>query len=121
MDERSEKLKLIILQQYPSVRMFAQKVGIPHGTLVSALNNGIDGMAWGRLNQICKCLQIDPVSLEPLYQNTDEISENEKRLLAYYHLLNDTGRAEAEEYLRDISMIAMYGCTEYSQEKVTNR
>ena len=26
--------------------MFAQEIGIPHGTLVSALNNGIDGMAW---------------------------------------------------------------------------
>ncbi len=47
MDERSQKLKEIILQKYPSIRAFAREAEIPHGTLVSALNHGIDGIAWG--------------------------------------------------------------------------
>ena len=57
MDERSEKLKSIILQQYPSVRMFAQ----------------------------------------------------EKRILAYYNLLNDNGRRKVEDYLKDMGQIPAYG------------
>lgn len=108
MQTRADKLKEIILQQYPSVRMFAQEVGIPHGTLVSALNNGIDGMAWGRLDAICRKLQIDPVNLEPICENSDTNTAGEKRLLAYYDLLNAEGKAKAEAYLKDISMIPMY-------------
>ena len=107
MDSRSEKLKEIILQQYPSIRMFAGEVGIPHGTLVSAINNGIDGMAWGRLNLICEKLQINPVDLEPVCTD-DKHGRDEKRLLAYYKQLNQEGREKAEAYLEDISMIPAY-------------
>lgn len=108
MSERSDKLKEIILQQYTSVRAFAQEVGIPHGTLVSALNNGIDGMAWGRLNLICEKLQINPVNLEPIGMNLDAKTQEQKRLLAYYELLNEEGKRKAESYLKDISMIPAY-------------
>ncbi len=45
MDEQPNKLKEIILRRYPSIRVFAREAEIPHGTLVSALNHGIDGMA----------------------------------------------------------------------------
>ncbi|MBE5885001.1 MAG: transcriptional regulator [Lachnospiraceae bacterium] len=108
MQERSDKLKDIILQRYPSVRMFAQEVGIPHGTLVSALNNGIDGMAWGRLNAVCEKLQIDPVSLEPVRPERGKNTAEEKRLLAYYELLNTEGKSKVDAYLKDISMIPAY-------------
>lgn len=108
MQERSEQLKEIILQQYSSIRMFAQEVGIPHGTLVSALNNGIDGMAWGRLNAICQKLKIDPVNLEPICMDAGANTAEEKRLLAYYDLLNAEGKAKVEAYLKDISMISAY-------------
>ena len=108
MQTRSDKLKEIILQQYPSIRMFAQEVGIPHGTLVSALNNGIDGMAWGRLNAVCEKLQIDPVSLEPIRPGKGKNTVGEKRLLAYYELLNAEGKAKVEAYLKDISIIPAY-------------
>lgn len=109
MDARSERLREIILQQYPSVRMFAQEVGIAHGTLVSALRNGIDGMAWVKLNQICRYLKVDPVTLEPLHQSEGSMTEQEKRILAYYNLLNDSGRNKVEEYLKDIGQIPAYG------------
>lgn len=64
MDNKTEKLKNIILSQHKSIRAFAKIAGVPHGTLVSALNKGIDGMAWGTVNHICECLNIDPVTLE---------------------------------------------------------
>ena len=111
MDLRSEKLKEIILRHYPSIRAFAREVDIPHGTLVSALNHGIDGMAWSKLNQICKYLQIDAENLEPLPESLkgEQMDDHAKRLLAYYQQLNDTGRAKVEEYVKDISRIERYG------------
>ena len=108
MYNRSEKLKEIILQQYPSLRTFAKEVGIPHGTLVSALNNGIDGMAWSRFSAICDKLQINPATLEPIRNDKGSITEKEKRLLAYYDLLNTEGKEKVETYLKDISMIPAY-------------
>lgn len=108
MDERSQKLKEIILQKYPSVRAFAREAEIPHGTLVSALNHGIDGMAWGKLDHICRFLDIDAIDLEPIRHEEDAASEAERRLLAYYNRLNDLGRAKVEEYVKDISRIAAY-------------
>lgn len=66
MDSKSEKIKSEILKKYPSVRAFARETGIPNGTIVSALNNGIDGMAWAKVNQICFYLGLDGTTLEPL-------------------------------------------------------
>jgi len=109
MDARSERLRTIILQQYPSVRMFAQESGIAHGTLVSALRNGIDGMAWAKLNHICRILQIDPVDLEPIRRSDEGMTVQEKRILAYYNLLNDSGREKVEAYMKDIGQIPAYG------------
>lgn len=72
MEEKTEILKKIILSQYKSIRSFAKEAGIPHGTLVSALNKGIDGMAWGTVNHICECLNIDPVTFEcRVYEKTN--------------------------------------------------
>lgn len=108
MDERSNKLKEIILGRYPSIRAFAREARIPHGTLVSALNHGIDGMAWGKLDYICRFLDIDAASLEPVIRVESATGEMEKRLLAYYNRLNALGRAKVEEYVKDISRIAAY-------------
>lgn len=108
MDERSKKLKEIILQKYPSIRAFAREAEIPHGTLVSALSHGIDGMAWGKLDYICRFLDIDATDLEPVRHEENTAGEMEKRMLAYYNRLNDLGRTKVEEYVKDISRIAAY-------------
>ena len=59
MDSKSEKLKNIIKSQYPSIRSFADAVGIPYTTLVTALKNGIGGMAVEKVILICEKLNID--------------------------------------------------------------
>lgn len=48
----SEKFKNAILHHSESIRAFAREVDIPHGTLVSALNNGIERMAWSKMKKI---------------------------------------------------------------------
>ena len=44
---KAEILKKEILQQYRSVRQFAMEMNIPYSTLVTALERGIEGMAYG--------------------------------------------------------------------------
>ena len=44
---KAEILKAEILKQYKSVRQFAIDMEIPYSTLVTALDRGIEGMAYG--------------------------------------------------------------------------
>lgn len=104
----SEKLKNAILHHSESIRAFAREVDIPHGTLVSALNNGIEGMAWRKMKKICDVLQLDPMTLDPVLAERDEAMENEKRLLAYYSRLNDKGKGKVDEYVKDMCEIGEY-------------
>lgn len=48
---KAQILKKEILSQYRSVRQFAMDMQIPYSTLVTALERGIDGMAYVKLNQ----------------------------------------------------------------------
>lgn len=104
----SEKLKSVILHHSESIRAFAREADIPHGTLVSALNNGIEGMAWSKMKKICDVLKLNPMTLEPILTEYDENVENEKRLLAYYSRLNDRGKEKVEEYVKDMCEIGEY-------------
>ena len=50
---KAEILKAEILKQYKSVRQFALEMGIPYSTLVTALDRGIEGMAYGTVIRMC--------------------------------------------------------------------
>ena len=50
---KAKLLKKEILSQYKSVRQFAMEMSIPYSTLVTALDRGIDGMAYGTVIRIC--------------------------------------------------------------------
>lgn len=76
MDRKTELIRDEILKQYPSIRAFARESGIPNGTIISALNNGIDGMAFAKVVKMCECLGIDPVSFER--KQTDYSSDVQK-------------------------------------------
>ena len=99
--DKTLKLKNAILKDYPSIREFARQSGIPHGTIASALNKGIEGMAWSRVVIICDLLNIDYVTFEP--RIPDNIPEQEKRLLAYYSRLSDVKKNKVIQYIEDIS------------------
>lgn len=98
--EKTSKLKKIILEKYPSIREFARQSGIPHGTIVSALNNGVEGMAWSKVITICDCLEIDYVTFEPIVPSS--LDESQKRLLAYFGLLDERKKNKVIEYIMDI-------------------
>lgn len=96
----TNKIKQRIDEQYPSVREFARQSGIPHGTIVSALNKGIEGMAWSKVVQMCACLNIDCVTFEPIVPV--DLDERHRRLLAYYEMLAPKKQAKVMEYIQDI-------------------
>ena len=101
--DKTSHLKDIILKKYPSVRAFANAAGIPYGTIVSALNNGIEGMSYGKVKVICDCLNIDCGTFEPIVTGRESMTGEEKRLLSYFARLDEVKRNKVLEYINDIS------------------
>ena len=63
---KAEILKKEILRQYRSVRQFAMEMNIPYSTLVTALERGIEGMAYGTVIKMCDKLSLNPVDFSSL-------------------------------------------------------
>lgn len=102
MDSKSEKLKNIIKSQYPSIRSFADAVGIPYTTLVTALKNGIGGMAVEKVILICEKLNIDIQTFDSIStKDTDSfpILPVEKELIKKYRVLDERGKKSVYETL----------------------
>lgn len=98
MDEKSLKLRCIIKSQYKSIRAFADAVGIPNTTLVTALNNGIGGMAVEKVIQICDKLGIDVKTFEPC-DSVSDFSFEEKDIIKKYRLLDEGGKGRIKNQL----------------------
>lgn len=100
---KAEILKAEILQQYKSVRQFAIEMSIPYSTLVTALDRGIEGMAYGTVMRLCERLSLNPVDFTPLEKGSDlgeRIVEN--RVMQQYTRLNKMGRKKVLEYMSDL-------------------
>ena len=66
---KAEILKKEILRQYRSVRQFAMEMNIPYSTLVTALERGIEGMAYGTGE---RCFSGSTASGKPCYAELRE-------------------------------------------------
>ncbi|MCI6755766.1 MAG: transcriptional regulator [Lachnospiraceae bacterium] len=106
---KTQLLKESILSQYKSVRQFAAEMGIPYSTLVTALDRGIDGMAYSTVISICERLAINPVNFAPM-SDGDRLSEQitTRQVMGLYHKLNQEGRRKALDYMDDLSMADKY-------------
>lgn len=58
MDELTLLIKKTIKQKYSSTRKLSLDLGIPHTTVVSALNKGVDGTSFSTVVKICNALNI---------------------------------------------------------------
>ena len=106
---KAEILKKEILRQYRSVRQFALEMGIPYRTLVTALERGIDGMAYGTVIRMCDKLSLNPVDFSSLERDTSlgaQLLEN--RVMQYYVKLNQNGRDKILELMDDFVQIDKY-------------
>ena len=99
---KAEILKKEILGQYRSVRQFAMEMGIPYSTLVTALERGIEGMAYGTVIKMCDKLSLNPVDFSSLERDASlgaQLLEN--RVMQYYMKLNQEGRDKILELMDD--------------------
>lgn len=106
---KAEILKKEILRQYRSVRQFALEMGIPYSTLVTALERGIEGMAYGTVIKMCDKLSLNPVDFSSLERDTSlgaQLLEN--RVMQYYVKLNQNGRDKILELMDDFVQIDKY-------------
>lgn len=106
---KSQILKKEILSQYRSVRQFAIEMGIPYSTLVTALDRGIDGMAYGTVIRMCNKLNLNPIDFSSLERDTT-VSEQllENRVMQYYVKMNQEGRDKILGLMEDFVQIKKY-------------
>ena len=106
---KAEILKQEILKQYKSVRQFAMEMEIPYSTLVTALDRGIEGMAYGTVIRMCDRLNLNPVDFSSL-EKGESLGEKilENRVMQYYVKLNQSGRDKILELMDDFVQIDKY-------------
>lgn len=107
--KKAEILKKAILSHYRSVRRFSTELGIPYSTLVTALERGIEGMAYGTVIRMCQQLKLNPVDFSPLEEHASlgvQILEND--VMQNYLKLNQTGRDKVMELMEDFAQIEKY-------------
>lgn len=106
---KAEILKAEILKQYKSVRQFAIDMEIPYSTLVTALDRGIEGMAYGTVIHICDKLSLNPVDFSSL-EKGEVLGEKllENRVMQYYIQLNKRGRKKILEMMEDYVQLDKY-------------
>lgn len=106
---KAEILKHEILRQYRSVRQFAIEMNIPYSTLVTALERGIEGMAYGTVIKMCDKLSLNPVDFTSLERDASLAAQLlENRVMQYYMKLNQTGRDKVLELMDDFVQIEKY-------------
>lgn len=108
--DRSESMKKEILAQYKSVRQFALEMEIPYSTLVTALDRGIDGMAYGTVIGMCDKLRINPEDFTPIDEETNSSSRKllQDKVMKRFLKLNKQGRERALEIMGDMAQLEKY-------------
>ena len=106
---KAEILKKEILSQYRSLRQFAIEMNIPYSTLVTALDRGIEGMAYGTVIRMCDKLSLNPIDFSSLDRDTS-VSEQllENRVMQYYTKLNKEGREKILDLMDDFVQMRKY-------------
>lgn len=105
---KARLLKKEILNQYKSLRQFSIEMDIPYSTLVTALDRGIDGMAYGTVIRICDRLNINPVTFKPLTDETVSEQLLENQVMYLYVKLNQKGKNKILELMEDYASLKKY-------------
>ncbi len=106
---KAEILKREILQGYRSVRQFAIEMDIPYSTLVTALERGIEGMAYGTVIKMCDKLNLNPVDFTALEEDASlGACLLENRVMQNYMKLNQAGKDKILELMEDFAELSKY-------------
>lgn len=85
------------------------KLDIPYSTLSTALDRGIDGMAYGTVVKMCNDLSISPIDFSPL-ENSSFVNEQiyENKIMQRFVRLNRRGRGKIVEMMDDYLELDKY-------------
>ena len=107
---KEEILKNEILKKHKSVRAFCIKLGIPYSTLATALERGLDGMAYGTVMKMCDELMLSPIDFAELNKKSTS-----KNAMLYQHQLqkkilklNKKGIEKVLDNVEDLIQIPKY-------------
>ena len=95
----TESLKQAILTQYKSVRQFSGVMGIPYSTLVTALERGVDGMAYAT--------DIRP-GRSGLRRHDLSSQISTRKVMSRYNVLNKAGKKKILDIMEDYGKIDEY-------------
>lgn len=106
---KAEILKGVILSRYKSIRQFAVAMNIPYSTLITALERGVDGMAYSTVISICEALSLNPIDFSALEED-DALSSQitTRRVMDKYWKLNKGGRKRILDIMEDYTHIPEY-------------
>lgn len=106
---KEDMLKSSILKQFKSLRQFCLEQKIPYSTLMTALDRGIDGMAYGTVMRICDVLSLNPVDFTSV-ESDDKLSSKilENKVMSNYLKLNNIGKKRVMELMEDYSQLPKY-------------
>ena len=107
--KKAEILKGVILSRYKSIRQFAVEMNIPYSTLITALERGVDGMAYSTVIRICEALSLNPLDFSPLEEGNSVSSQiTTRKVMDRYWVLNKAGRKRILEIMDDYTHIPDY-------------
>ena len=106
---KAEILKGVILSRYKSIRQFAVAMNIPYSTLITALERGVDGMAYSTVISICEALSLNPIDFSSLEEDDTLSSQiTTRRVMDKYWRLNKGGRKRILDIMEDYTHIPDY-------------
>lgn len=92
MDARTEIIKKLIKEKYPSKKSFALTIGLPPTTLQSMLDRGIGNASVDNVIKVCKGLGITTDQLEKMAYGEEDITT-----IAAHHDNEEWTEEELEE------------------------
>ena len=107
--KKAEILKGVILSRYKSIRQFAVEMNIPYSTLITALERGVDGMAYSTVIRMCENLHLNPIDFSPLDSGgtvSDQITT--RKVMDRYNRFNRAGREKIMGIMDDYLQISAY-------------
>ena len=107
--KKAEILKGVILSRYKSIRQFSVAMNIPYSTLITALERGVDGMAYNTVIRICEALSLNPLDFSPFEEGNSVSSQiTTRKVMEHYWKLNKAGRKKVLDIMEDYTHIPEY-------------
>lgn len=110
-----DKLKILILTRYKSIREFSIAIGMPYSTIDTILKKGVNNTSISNIFKICKNLNISVDALadgqiihNDIKTHYEELPETELYLVRKFQSFDASGQVKIMEYIKDLESAGTY-------------